>query len=73
MLRKTYPAVPEDYEFMKRFSALAEELLKDGKIKVHPLRVEGEGLKGVLDGLQLMREGKVSGQKLVYRVTETPK
>ncbi|KAH0545503.1 hypothetical protein GP486_008441, partial [Trichoglossum hirsutum] len=73
MLRRTFPAAPEDYEFQKRFFALAEDLLREGKFKVHPLRVEGAGLKGVLDGMQLMREDKVSGQKLVYRVAETPK
>ena len=58
--------------FAKMFWGLSEKLLKDGKVKVHPLSVRPGGLKGVLDGLQEMREGKVSGTKLVYKVSETP-
>ncbi|KAI9787530.1 MAG: hypothetical protein M1839_000060 [Geoglossum umbratile] len=68
-----FPAVPEDYEFQKDFWNLAETLLGDEKFKVHPPHVGKGGLEGVLEGLQLMREDKVSGQKLVYRVAETPK
>ncbi|KAH0538122.1 hypothetical protein FGG08_005284 [Glutinoglossum americanum] len=70
---KSFPPVPEDYEFQKHFWALTEGLLRDGKFKVHPLHVGEEGLKGVLEGMQSMREDKVSGKKLVYRVAETPK
>jgi NADPH:quinone reductase-like Zn-dependent oxidoreductase len=68
-----FPAVEEDYEFQKNFWNLAEVLLAEGKLKAHPPNVRGGGLKGIPEGLQLMREDKVSGQKLVYRVAETPK
>lgn len=67
-----FPAKGEDFEFAKMFSSLAEKLLGDGKFKVHPPSVRKGGLKGVLEGLQEMREEKVSGQKLVYKVSETP-
>ena len=53
------------------FVGIVEGLLKEGKIKAHPAKVRKGGLKGVLDGLQEMREGKVSGEKLVYRVGDT--
>ncbi|KAK9489712.1 chaperonin 10-like protein [Lipomyces doorenjongii] len=66
------PAVTEDYEFGKKWTDIVSKLLLDGKIKAHKQRVCKEGLKGVLEGLQLMRENKVSGEKLVYRVGETP-
>lgn len=65
------PAKDEDARFMEMFIPIAEKLLADGKIKVHPPSVQGGGLHGILDGWQAMREGKVSGKKLVYRVVDT--
>ena len=58
--------------FAKMFWSLAETLLKEKKIKVHPVDIRPEGLRGVLEGLDQMRKGKVSGKKLVYRIDETP-
>ncbi|GAQ03138.1 protein TOXD [Aspergillus lentulus] len=69
---KEFPAKPEDFEFASKFWAVAEKLLAEGKVKPHRPKVCPDGLKGVLNGLQLMREGKVSGEKLVYNVAETP-
>ena len=68
---KEFPASQEDLEFGKMFWELSEKLLSEGKFKVHPPSVRKEGLQGVLDGLQEMREEKVSGQKLVYKISET--
>ena len=65
------PAKPEDATFMEMFIPIAEGLLADGKIKAHPPSVRGGGLCGVLDGWLAMRKGKVSGEKLVYRVADT--
>ncbi|KHN94908.1 Alcohol dehydrogenase superfamily, zinc-type [Metarhizium album ARSEF 1941] len=61
------PAKPEDYSFAVQFWEEARGLLAAGKIKVHPPRV-GNGLDGVLEGLQMMRENRVSGEKLVYKI-----
>ena len=59
--------------FIKKFLVeVADPLVAQGKIKAHPPEVRGEGLKGVLSGLQDLKAGKVSGKKLVYRVEETP-
>ncbi|KAJ5167792.1 Protein TOXD [Penicillium canariense] len=66
------PAKPEDRAHAEKFIAIAESLLAQGKIKVHTPKVGKDGLKGVLEGLQLMKEDKVSGVKLVYNVSETP-
>lgn len=66
------PAKPEDFEFGKKFWDLSTKLMASKQISVHPPKVGKEGLKGVFDGLQQLKEGKVSGTKLVYKVDETP-
>jgi hypothetical protein len=37
-------------------------------IKGHPASARESDLSGILDGMQELTEGKVSGVKLVYRV-----
>ncbi|EAU38558.1 protein TOXD [Aspergillus terreus NIH2624] len=66
------PANPEDLAFAEKFWDLTAKLLAERKIKAHPPKVLPGGLQGVLKGLELMRQGKVSGEKLVYNVEETP-
>ncbi|KAJ5154320.1 uncharacterized protein N7500_009759 [Penicillium coprophilum] len=66
------PAKPEDKAHAEKFISIAEDLLAQGKIKVHPPKVGKQGLKGVIEGLKLLKEDKVSGEKLVYNVSETP-
>ncbi|OGM47369.1 protein TOXD [Aspergillus bombycis] len=65
------PAQPGDRAFMEQFTGIFQDLLTSGKIKTHPPRVGNAGLNGILDGLQLLRDGKVSGEKLVYNVIDT--
>jgi NADPH:quinone reductase-like Zn-dependent oxidoreductase len=65
------PANLDDMAFAEKFWTLAELLLAQGKVKIHPYRVGQDGLKGVLKGLQLLKENQVSGAKLVYNVGET--
>jgi NADPH:quinone reductase-like Zn-dependent oxidoreductase len=60
-------AKPEDYEFGVRFWKVAQELVESGKIKTHPAEVRG-GLADIPQGLQDMKDGKVSGVKFVYKV-----
>jgi hypothetical protein len=47
-------------------------LIASAQLAVHPPKVGKDGLKGVLDGMEQLRQGKVTGVKLVYRVDETP-
>ncbi|KAJ5182535.1 Protein TOXD [Penicillium capsulatum] len=65
------PAKPEDLEHAAKFAAVAEKLIAAGKIKPHVPKVNPGGLHGVLEGLELLKADKVSGEKLVYNVTET--
>ncbi|KAK4235125.1 chaperonin 10-like protein [Achaetomium macrosporum] len=62
------PAIPADFEHGKMFWELAKELLASGKIKPAKADVNrgGKGLDGVLVGLKDLKEGRVSGTKLVY-------
>ncbi|KAK3111725.1 hypothetical protein LTR53_012732 [Teratosphaeriaceae sp. CCFEE 6253] len=62
------PASKEDATKGGEFWELAEKLLAEKKIQVHPPRLEKGGLQGVFDGLQQLKEGKVSGVKLVYKI-----
>ncbi|KAI3397949.1 hypothetical protein diail_10025 [Diaporthe ilicicola] len=65
---RDYPAKPEDAAFGEAFWQLSGDLLAQGKFKVARMSVNqgGEGLEGVLKGLDDLREGRVSGTKLVY-------
>ncbi|KAJ5183967.1 Protein TOXD [Penicillium capsulatum] len=68
-------SVPEklqDKEHWEKFVPIVESLLEGKKFAVHPPRVGKDGLKGVLDGLELLKSGQVSGEKLVYNVKDTP-
>ncbi|KIW38808.1 uncharacterized protein PV06_08647 [Exophiala oligosperma] len=67
-----FPASPEDFAFTKRFMAITEELLAQGQLRPHAALVGKDGLEGVLKGMKDMKDGKVSGQKLVYLVADTP-
>jgi len=68
---KEFPAKPDHYDQARMFWALSEKLVADGKLKAHPVTIGKGGLQGVLDGLQQMRENKISGTKLVYKIDET--
>lgn len=67
----SFPAKPQDKEFAERFIVIAEKLLSEKKVQVHPIKVLQGGLGGVVSGLQSMKEGKVSGEKLVYNIADT--
>lgn len=69
---KKYHAKIEDFVFGKMWWALAEKLISQRRIRPAIIKVGADGLKGVVEGLQQLRDAKVSGHKLVYRVDETP-
>jgi hypothetical protein len=63
-----WPANSEDFELGKTFVTLAEKLLEANLIKNHPVKLMEGGLEGILDGMQYLKDGKVSGVKVVYQV-----
>ena len=66
-------AKPENYRVAAEFWNIAGPLFAEAKLIPHPQKVNlgGAGLQGVLEGLQTMREGKVSGFKLEYQLEES--
>lgn len=67
----SFPAKPQDKEFAEQFTSIAQKLVGEKKIQVHPVKLLPGGLGGIVGGLQSMMEGKVSGEKLVYNVADT--
>ena len=65
-----WPLVPEDYELAKRFAILVEDLLEKRMIKTHPATVRDGGLEAISSGMQDIRDGKISGEKLVYIIAD---
>ena len=58
------PANSAKRELGKRFFAIFQRLLNEGKLVPHPTqRVDG-GLEGIAGGLQLLKSGNLSGKKL---------
>ncbi|KAF7375188.1 hypothetical protein MSAN_00405400 [Mycena sanguinolenta] len=65
-----YAANPEHYEFGKVVAQLLTRLLRERKLKTTPLKLVPNGLEDVRDWLEYMKQGKVSGEKITYRVVE---
>ena len=58
----------EDVSHMIAFLEKVPKLVQDGVVKPLPVKVWEGGLNAISDGLQWMREGNVSAQKIVYHV-----
>lgn len=62
-------AKAEDRKLAEKFVKIAETLMTQGKLEAHPTTKGGEGgLSGIIDALDLLRKGKVSGKKIVFHV-----
>lgn len=67
-----YGAEPSDQILMENIAWLSEDLLSSKALRPHRVSVGRGGLRGVLDGMDRLRKGRVSGEKLVYRVDAGP-
>jgi hypothetical protein len=61
----------EDFEHSKIVWAKAEKLLEEKRFEPHRYEVRPGGLDGILGGLEDLKNGKVSGIKVVYRISDT--
>lgn len=63
-------ARPQDRVWMKHWYEVVERLILEKKLRPHPQEVfSSSGLLPIISGLERLKSGKVSGTKLVYRVT----
>jgi NADPH:quinone reductase-like Zn-dependent oxidoreductase len=60
------PAMPEMAEFGVRWIKTLQGLYDKRLLRPHPLIVRAGGLDGVLQGIQEVKAGRLSGKKLVY-------
>ncbi|CAJ0548433.1 Ff.00g020460.m01.CDS01 [Fusarium sp. VM40] len=65
------PANALDHDFAVKFAKIAGELLMQGKLVAHPVSHQKGGLEKVLEGVDMMRRGSVSGVKLVYTISDS--
>jgi aspyridone synthetase trans-acting enoyl reductase len=59
---------PKHRQLAQEVLEMVQDLVDRGEIQPHPHEVRSGGLSGVIDGLDLVRKGKLSGKKLVYPV-----
>jgi NADPH:quinone reductase-like Zn-dependent oxidoreductase len=62
----------KDLDFAQKYFILFGRLLSEGMFRTNRPRILKGGLLGIEEGLQLLKDGKVSAEKLVVRVDETP-
>ncbi|KAG9232127.1 putative ToxD-like zinc binding oxidoreductase [Amylocarpus encephaloides] len=62
----SFPVIPSDRGALVQFYAALPLLVHD--VKPPPVRVLGRGFEKIIAGLDELREGKVSGQKLVVKL-----
>lgn len=65
-LNRTWEPSAVDREFMAYFYRCVEQMIPLGKIRLMPVEVRNGGLEGVLEGVELVRNGRALGKKLVY-------
>lgn len=58
---------PEDKALWEKYLSMLPHLLEEGKIKSNRIREMG-GIEAINTGFQEQKEGKVSAEKLVYRI-----
>ncbi|EJD44932.1 GroES-like protein [Auricularia subglabra TFB-10046 SS5] len=63
--------VGESPEVREKVYAALDALLQSGKLVPNPVKVIPGGLNGVKEGLLLGKAGKISGEKLVYRIADS--
>lgn len=65
-------AYGEDSDFSEKWFDRVGEWLEKGEFRPQKVTVVPGGLEGVKEGLRRLQEGEVRGEKLVYRIAETP-
>lgn len=66
----TVPASPSDRAFYVKLNKDLPVFLEKFGLKPNPITDMPGGLAGIPDGFELMKSGKVSASKLVYRIAD---
>ena len=53
-----------------QWAEVMEILMKERKIKTHPLKELEGGWQSIIDGLEMLKKGEVRGQKLVVKIPQ---
>ncbi|KAI0050797.1 dehydrogenase [Auriscalpium vulgare] len=69
---RPFKATPEYREHSQKMTKLLAEILALGKVKPIPKLILPKGLASVQEGFDYMMRGKVSAQKITYRIADTP-
>lgn len=59
---------PELKKFGAELFAVSQKLVNDGKLLHHPLKILNGGFESILEGLEMVRLGKISGEKVVVKL-----
>ncbi|GAA5894420.1 hypothetical protein JCM8208_006230 [Rhodotorula glutinis] len=62
----------DEGDFAQKYFDLLGEWMDRGEFRAQKVTVVPGGLDGVKEGLRRLKEGEVHGEKLVYRIAETP-
>lgn len=63
------PGDPELKEFAAKLWAVAQKLIDEGRLQHHPLHLLQGGFDMVIKGMELVKKGQVSGEKVVVRLS----
>lgn len=66
----TRPASAESYALGVEAAGEMQSLIDSGRVVPHPVRELKGGWEGIFKGLEMLRGGKVSGEKLVVRIPQ---
>ncbi|KAI5451117.1 Zinc-binding oxidoreductase alcohol dehydrogenase [Naganishia albida] len=67
---QTVPAVPSDREFYVKLNKDTPDFVQKYNIKPNPITDMDGGINGILEGFEVMKSGKVSASKLVYKIAD---
>ncbi|KAE9386157.1 GroES-like protein [Gymnopus androsaceus JB14] len=67
-----YTPSVEHVEFASKASRFISQMLDANQLVLAPIKVMPHGLASVPDGFDYMKAGKVSKEKIIYRISDTP-
>jgi NADPH:quinone reductase-like Zn-dependent oxidoreductase len=59
---------PEIRKIAQATFTSVQALLESGKLRTHPIELSNGGFPAILQGVDIIRKGEISGKKLVYRL-----